>query len=156
MQKNFLCSSLNYCKTLLSGSPNKILNACEVIKKAAAHVLTRTSIKDHISLVSASLYWFPVQFRTEFKILLPNGSAPSYLKECLVPYHLIRSLCTQSDGLSVVPRVSKSRMSQSFKVTKLLFCEIISQSQSGGQITCLRGGLQHLFLINLKVRNGSD
>jgi len=64
----------------------------QLIQNAAARVLTGTRKRDHISPVLASLYWLPVKFRIEFKILLLtykalHGQAPSYLEELIAPYY---------------------------------------------------------------------
>jgi len=72
--------------------------------------------RDHISPVLASLHWLPVKFRIEFKVLLLTYKAlndralTSYLKELIVRYSTNRALHSQTAGLLVVLRVSKSRM----------------------------------------------
>ena len=65
--------------------------------------------------ILASLHWLPVKFRIEFKILLLtykalSDRAPSYLKDLIVRYFPNSALRSQTAGLLVVPRVSKSRM----------------------------------------------
>ena len=59
------------------------------IHNAAAHILTRTSIRDHISPILASLHWHPVPSRIEFKVLVLTNNvvqnqAASYPKEFIV------------------------------------------------------------------------
>src|SRR4029434_9703341 len=68
---------------------------------------------EHISPVLASLHWLPVKSRIDFKVLLLtykalNYLAPNYLKELVVPYCPPRPLRSQSAGLLVIPRISKT------------------------------------------------
>ena len=85
----------------------------QLIQNAAARTLTRTKKYEHISPVLASLHWLPVKSRIDFKVLLLtykalNDLAPNYLKELVVPYCPLRPLRSQSAGLLVVPRISKT------------------------------------------------
>ena len=111
----FVTSRLDYGIPLLSGSSSKSSKTLQFVQNAAARVLTRTKIRDHISPVLASQHWLPVKSRIEFKILLLtfkalNSMAPLYLKELIVPYQPTRVLRSQNSGLLVIPKVSKSRV----------------------------------------------
>ena len=103
----------------------------------------------------ASLYWLPVKFRIEFKILLLtfkalNDQAPSYLKEqnlMYLPEHCAPSmqaylwfLVSLKVGWEAEPSV--------------ISCGSIFQIWSRGQTPslCLRVGLKLSFLIKLIVR----
>ncbi|XP_054860077.1 uncharacterized protein LOC129347328 [Amphiprion ocellaris] len=111
----FVTSRLDYGNSLLSGCPNSSLKHLELIQNAAARVLTGVSKRDHSSPILVSLQWLPVKSRIEFKILLLtykalNNQSLSYLKDLIVPYYPSRTLRSQTAGLLVVPRISKSRM----------------------------------------------
>ena len=84
----------------------------QVCKTAFFHL--RICKGDHVSLVLAFLHWLPVKFRIEFKIQLLtynalNCLAPRYLQDLIARYAPNRALRSQSAGLLVVPRISKSR-----------------------------------------------
>ncbi len=51
-------------------APISLLDSLQLMQNAAAHVLTRTGIREHIIPVLASLHWLPVKYRIESKILL--------------------------------------------------------------------------------------
>lgn len=61
---------------------NTITLSCQ---KAPACVLTRRSIKDHISTVLTSLHLYNLEYNLKFFFL--NLQTPSYLTELLLSYH---------------------------------------------------------------------
>ena len=66
----FVTSRLDYCNKLHSCYTNSSFKNHQLVQNSTACVLTRTENKDHISLVLASLNYFPVKSRIKFKILL--------------------------------------------------------------------------------------
>ena len=77
-------------------------------------MLIGISKRDQVSPVLASLHWLPVKFRIKIKTLFLthkalNGQAPRYLPDLITPYSLNRALRSQSAGLFVILRISKSR-----------------------------------------------
>ena len=105
----FIYSHLDDCNSLHSGLSQKATSRLQQLQNAAARLLTKTRRRDHITPILASLYWLPVFFRVDFKILLItfkalNGHAPSYISELLVPYEPERSLRSSGRGLLVVPK----------------------------------------------------
>ncbi len=104
----FMTSRLDYCKALLGGCPASSINKLQVVKNAAARVLTRSRKYDHITPILQSLHWLPIKFRISYKILLLaykalNDLAPAYLTSLLSRYNPTRSL--KYSGLLVVPRI---------------------------------------------------
>ena len=84
----FVFSKLDYCNSIFTGLTKKSLRKLQLIKNAAARVLTRTKKTDHITPVLRSLHWLPVTERIDFKILLHtydalNGLGPKYIKDLL-------------------------------------------------------------------------
>ncbi|KAL0163779.1 hypothetical protein M9458_039532, partial [Cirrhinus mrigala] len=82
----FISSRLDYCNALYTGLNQSLLNRLQLVRNAAARLLSNTSKRSHISPVLRSLHWLPVRFRVEFKILMfvfkaINGLAPVYLAE---------------------------------------------------------------------------
>ncbi len=84
----FMASRLDYCNALLGGYSARLINKLQMVKNAAARVLTRTRKYDHISPVLSTLHWLPIKHCIDLKILLItytalNGLAPWYLSELL-------------------------------------------------------------------------
>ena len=105
----FVFSRLDYCNALFCGLPKKTTDRLQLVQNAAARVLTKTKMREHITPVLASLHWLPVVFRIDFKILLLvykalNSLAPSYLLDCLPKYVPNRPLRSSTAGLLAVPK----------------------------------------------------
>ncbi len=109
----FMTSRLDYCDALLGGCPASSINKPNIVRNAAARVLTRSRKYDHITPILLSLHWLPIKFRISHKILLLaykalNDLAPVYLTNLLSRYNPTRYLRSQNYGLLVVPRMAKS------------------------------------------------
>lgn len=92
----FVSSRLDYCNALLSGLPKKSIKNLQRVQNAAASILTRTEIRDHITPALRSLHWLPVSSRIDFKIILLvfkclHGLAPLYLSDMMVRYSPARA-----------------------------------------------------------------
>ncbi|KAF7710709.1 hypothetical protein HF521_009581, partial [Silurus meridionalis] len=118
---------LDYCNALLSGCSSKCINKLQLVKNAAARVLTRSRKYDHITPVLISLHWLPIKFRIDYKILLLTykalkSLAPQYLSELLYQYDTPRLLSSKGAGYLLVPQIMKSTAggrSSSYKAPQL-------------------------------------
>ena len=118
----FVTSRLDYCNSLLYGISNSLITKLQHVLNAAARIVTRTKMCNHITPVLKSLHWLPLAQRCIFKIALLtfkviHGLAPSYLCD-LIKYrsasHDLRSL---NDVLLDVPRCKSSIGSHAFVVS---------------------------------------
>src|SRR4029434_11329968 len=62
-----ITSRLDYCNSILYGSPNTVLNELQYVQNSAACLLTSTRRCEHITPVLRNLHWLPVKTRINFK-----------------------------------------------------------------------------------------
>jgi hypothetical protein len=107
---SLVTSKINYCNSLLYGSPKYVLNKLQNVQNTAARVITRTPQNCHITQVLKELHKFPVYIRVEYKLLTYvlkglQGQAPTYIRNMLDIYIPSRQLRSQNYCLAlVVPR----------------------------------------------------
>ena len=65
----FVSSQLN-CNSLLTCLSKSTLHCLQIVQKAAARLLTRSSRTTRIIHILSSLHWFPVKFGVNFKVLV--------------------------------------------------------------------------------------
>lgn len=82
------------------------------------------------------------------------GRAPSYLKELIVPHHSNRSLCSESAGLPVVPRVSERWMGgRAFSYqSPFLWNQLPVWVQGAGTLSVFKVRLKTLLLDRQKQK----
>ena len=81
-------SKLDYCNSLLYGSPKYVIKQPQRVQNAAARVITVSPKFCHITPVLKNLHWLPIDIRIEFKILTItykalHDLAPAYIKNLL-------------------------------------------------------------------------
>lgn len=77
--------------------PQKNISQHQIIQNAAAHVLTKTRRRAHITPILKSLHWLPVSFTIDFIIAVLiskalRGLATEYMSDVLI-YIYIYKIC---------------------------------------------------------------
>lgn len=113
----FVFSRLDYCNALITGLAKKYINRLQLIQNAEARVLTKTGMREHITPVLASLHWFPVAFRIDFKVLslvfkALHGLAPSYKSNILSDYIPSHSLRSSGAALLNITRMNSKKFGE--------------------------------------------
>ena len=104
LANSLVTSRFDYSNALLYGINKQQTNKLQRAQNATARLYIR-----HITPVLMSLHWLPVEFRSQYKLLLYvykalNDLAPLYLKELVTPYKPARSLRSESAFLLQVPK----------------------------------------------------
>jgi hypothetical protein len=105
---SLVTSRLDYSNVLLYGINKQLTDKLQRVQNTAARLITRTRKSDHITPVLMELHWLPVEFRSQYKLLLHvfkalNDLSPVYLQELIKPYKPVRSLRSESAFLLQVP-----------------------------------------------------
>ena len=84
----FVTSKLDNLNCLLSGVPQGHLDKLRRVQYAAARIITRTKIQEHMKPILFTLHWLPIEQRIQYKILLItykalNDQGPQYIKDLL-------------------------------------------------------------------------
>ena len=64
----FVLSRLDYCNSLLSGSPKHLLEKLQKVQNSAARLVLRANKWDHVSPLHRTLHWLPIQARMKYKL----------------------------------------------------------------------------------------
>ena len=113
---SLVLSKLDYCNSLLFGSPKKILQKLEKVQNAAAKIVFCAKKFDHVSPLLRKLHWLPIPYRIEYKIAtlcfkyFTDSNFPIYLSELLTVYTPNRKLRSSNDSRLLLPKQSKKKL----------------------------------------------
>ena len=98
----FVLSKLDYCNSLLCGSPQFILDKLQRVRYPAARLVIKSRKCDHVQPLLRSLHWLPVHSRIDYKILTLcfstfTNSSTVYITQRLSVYTPSRYLRSFSD-----------------------------------------------------------
>ena len=110
---SLVLSRFDYCNTLLTGSPQVLLDKVQRVINCSARLIYKVPKAAHITPLSFDLHWLPTSSRIQYKIALTCfhivcGTALPYLSELLLFYSPSRFQRSASDTRSFrVPRVCR-------------------------------------------------
>ena len=90
-------SRLDYCNSLLMGTPNSVIQPMRKVQNVAVHLILRVPHHLHYTSLLQQLHWLPISERIKCRTACMSynsikSSAPSYLSELLQLYSPSRSL----------------------------------------------------------------
>ena len=100
----FVFPKLNYCNSLLYGSPMYMLKRHKKVQNSAARLIFQCRKQNHISPLLMSLHWLPIISRIEYKLSVIChsfflGLSPIYLSDLLIFYIPKINLRSYSDNI---------------------------------------------------------
>jgi len=151
---SLVTSRLDYCNSLLAGSPSTSVQKLQRVQNAVARVITRTAKYDHITPVLKELHWLPVERRIQYKVLLYthkaiHGDAPVYIKELVQVKSSQRTLRSNSSINLQVPHTNtRTYGDRSFKkAAAVLWNKLPDHMKNITVIDCFKRALKtHLFI----------
>ena len=89
---------LDYCNAVLAGLPKVTIAPLQRAQNAAARLILRLALYDHVTAALRHLHWLPVQYWITYKLcllmhLIHIHNAPSYLKDIVTPTASVSGHC---------------------------------------------------------------
>ena len=107
---------LDYCNSLLAGTPMSTLDRLQRVQNAAAKVVAgRARVKsERLESIRSSLHWLPIRERIDYKIAILtfkalSNMAPSYLVELVNRYQPPRPLRSANHNLLQTSQIRLAR-----------------------------------------------
>ena len=105
----------DYCSSLLSGSPQYLIQLFQKVRNTAARITLRAPRIEHTSPLLHSLHWLPVQQRIKHKVCSIcyaslTGTSPKYMSELVNVYIPSRCLCSLSDSCTLTIPYVKTKI----------------------------------------------
>ena len=117
----FVSSRLDNMNSLLYKVPKFLTTRLQNIQNNAARVVKKQKKSCHITPLLVDLHWLPVEYRTQYKILLLvykclHGKGPAYMASMLQEYNPIRSLRSTNELRLIEPSFNKKYGARAFSV----------------------------------------
>ena len=99
---SFVLSRLDYCNSVLAGSPHYLIDKLQRVQNNAARLVLRKRKSDHATPLLSSLHWLPISSRIQYKVCSLTfsslfDSGPIYLSDLLQLYSPTRQLRSSND-----------------------------------------------------------
>ena len=99
----FVTSRIDMYNSTYFGLPNLQINRIQKVLNAAARMITRQRLSDHITPTLQQLHWLPVKQRIVFKVLTLtvkalSGECPAYLADLINVQQTRRTGLRSGDG----------------------------------------------------------
>ena len=106
LMSSLVLSKLDYCNSLLSGSPQHLIQLFQKVQNTAVRITLRAPRAEHTSPLLRSIHWLSVQKRIKHKVCsicynTLTGASPKYMSELVNVYIPSRCLCSLSDSCTL-------------------------------------------------------